>query len=44
MQSTQKAEIAAWVAGAGLDGMAEPELLRIFCERLNAAGIPSPAR
>ena len=24
MQSAQKAEIAAWVAGAGLDGMAEP--------------------
>jgi adenylate cyclase len=40
MESAQKAEIAAWVAAAGLDGMAELDLLRGFCERVIAAGVP----
>ena len=40
MDPTQKAEIASWVVAAGLDGMSEPDLLRGFCERLLAAGVP----
>jgi adenylate cyclase len=34
------AAIAAWVTAAGLDGTPEPDLLRGFCERLTAAGVP----
>src|SRR5215470_9935228 len=33
-------EIAAWTTDAGLAGLAEGELLRGFCERAVAAGIP----
>jgi adenylate cyclase len=33
-------EIGAWVTAAGLAGAAEPELLRGFCERATAAGLP----
>src|SRR5215208_6530583 len=32
--------IGAWVTAAGLAGAAEPELLRGFCERAVAAGLP----
>ena len=34
------AEIAAWVTTCGLNGTHEPELMRGFCERAAAAGIP----
>ena len=34
------AAIASWVIKAGLAGAAEPDLLRGFCERLVAAGLP----
>jgi adenylate cyclase len=33
-------EISAWVTDAGLTGTAEAELVRGFCERVNAAGLP----
>ncbi len=32
--------IGAWVTAAGLTGATEPELLRGFCERAAAAGLP----
>jgi adenylate cyclase len=40
MDAAQVAGIARWVTEAGLAGAAEPELLRGFCERLVAAGLP----
>jgi adenylate cyclase len=40
MGSTQAAAIARWATEAGLAGAAEPELLRGFCERLVAEGVP----
>jgi adenylate cyclase len=40
MDAAQVAGIARWVTEAGLAGAAEPELLRGFCERLAAAGLP----
>ena len=33
-------EIAAWIVQAGLEGVSETELLRGFCERVAAAGVP----
>ena len=32
--------VGAWVTAAGLAGAAEPDLLRGFCERAVAAGLP----
>jgi adenylate cyclase len=40
MDAAQVAGIARWVTEEGLAGAAEPELLRGFCERLAAAGLP----
>ncbi len=40
MGSMQAASIVRWVTEAGLAGAAEPDLLRGFCERLVAEGIP----
>jgi adenylate cyclase len=34
------AALGAWVTEAGLQGASEPDLLRGFCERLAAAGLP----
>ena len=34
------ADIASWITDCGLNGTPEPELLRGFCERAAAAGIP----
>ena len=33
-------EIAAWIVQAGLEGVSETELLRGFCERVAATGLP----
>jgi adenylate cyclase len=30
-----------WIMRRGLEGMAEPDLLRAFCEQCNAAGLPT---
>ena len=40
MDAAQVAGVARWVTLAGLAGAAEPDLLRGFCERLAAAGLP----
>jgi adenylate cyclase len=32
--------LVAWLLRRGLEGMAEPELLRLFCEKSGAAGLP----
>lgn len=40
MDAAREASIASWVTQAGLAGAAEPELLRGFCDRLVAAGLP----
>jgi adenylate cyclase len=40
MNDASATEIGAWVTAAGLAGAAEPELLRGFCERTAAAGLP----
>jgi len=40
MNDASATEIGAWVTAAGLAGAAEPELLRGFCERSAAAGVP----
>ncbi|MFO1038096.1 MAG: adenylate/guanylate cyclase domain-containing protein [Geminicoccaceae bacterium] len=40
MDAAAVGSIAAWATRAGLEGMAEPELVRGFCERVVAAGIP----
>src|SRR5215213_4027356 len=40
MNDAAATEIGAWVTAAGLAGAAEPELLRGFCERAAAAGLP----
>ena len=40
MNDASATEIGAWVTAAGLAGAAEPELLRGFCERAAAAGVP----
>jgi adenylate cyclase len=40
MNDTSATEIGAWVTAAGLAGAIEPELLRGFCERAVAAGLP----
>jgi adenylate cyclase len=40
MNDTSATEIGAWVIAAGLAGAIEPELLRGFCERAVAAGLP----
>jgi adenylate cyclase len=34
------ADIAAWLTDCGLNGTPEPEMMRGFCERATAAGIP----
>ena len=40
MDDAPATSILRWVAEAGLAGLNEPELLRAFCERLNAEGVP----
>jgi adenylate cyclase len=40
MDDAPAISILRWVAEAGLAGLNEPELLRAFCERLNAEGVP----
>src|SRR3954470_19376808 len=40
MNDAAAAGIGAWVTAAGLAGAAEPELLRGFCERAAATGVP----
>ena len=40
MDASAKADIAAWVTESGLVGTPEPDMLRGFCERVVAAGIP----
>jgi adenylate cyclase len=40
LDASAKADIATWVINSGLGGTAEPEMLRGFCERVVAAGIP----
>ena len=40
MNDASATEIGAWVTAAGLVGSAEPDLLRGFCERAAAAGLP----
>lgn len=39
MQLTARLELMNWLAGQGLTGLPEPELLRGFCERCCAQGI-----
>ncbi|MEJ8570218.1 adenylate/guanylate cyclase domain-containing protein [Microbaculum marinum] len=40
MDRDTRARIAAWITGAGLAGSTEPDLLRAFCAKLHAAGMP----
>jgi len=40
MDESRIAAIAAWVTKGGLSGAAELDLLRGFCERVSAAGLP----
>jgi len=40
MDTAQASSIARWVTETGLTGTTEPELLRGFCDRLVAAGLP----
>ena len=40
MNDASATEIGAWVTAAGLAGATEPDLLRGFCERAVAAGLP----
>jgi len=40
MDAAQTTSIARWATEAGLAGIPEPDLLRDFCLRLRAAGIP----
>ena len=40
MDPASAAAVGAWVTEAGLQGASEPDLLRGFCERLSAAGLP----
>src|SRR4051794_41607440 len=40
MDERMTAGIVAWVTEAGLAGTSEPDLLRGFCERMAAAGVP----
>src|SRR3954469_19361348 len=40
MDESQLAAITAWVTKTGLAGAAELDLLRGFCERVSAAGLP----
>ena len=40
MDQASAAALGAWVTEAGLQGASEPDLLRGFCERLAAAGLP----
>lgn len=40
MDTAQASEIAKWVTGAGLAGMAEPELLQEYCARLRTTDMP----
>ncbi|MDO8981989.1 MAG: adenylate/guanylate cyclase domain-containing protein [Afipia sp.] len=39
MDLTSRLEIMNWLAGAGLSGLAETDLVRGFCERSRAAGL-----
>jgi len=39
MDLTSRLEIMNWLAGAGLSGIAETDLVREFCERSRAAGL-----
>ncbi len=40
MDEASATKVGAWVTAAGLTGATEPELLRGFCERAVAAGLP----
>jgi len=40
MNDASATEVEAWVTAAGLAGASEPKLLRGFCERAVAAGLP----
>ena len=40
MNDATSRELAAWIIEAGLTGADEPDLLRRFCERAVAGGIP----
>ena len=40
MNNASVTEIGAWVTTTGLAGASESDLLRGFCERLAAAGLP----
>jgi adenylate cyclase len=40
MNDASATKVGAWVTAAGLAGASEPELLRGFCERAVAAGLP----
>ena len=40
MNDAPATEVGAWVTAAGLAGATEPDLLRGFCERAVAAGLP----
>src|SRR4051794_8622868 len=40
MNDAPATEVGAWVTAAGLAGATEPDLLRGFCERAVAAGVP----
>src|SRR3954470_11736757 len=39
MQLTSRVALMNWLAGQGLTGLPEPELLRGFCERCRAEGL-----
>src|ERR1700754_2125280 len=39
MDLSSRHEIMNWLAGAGLSGLAETDLVRGFCERCRAAGL-----
>ncbi|HTR87230.1 MAG TPA: adenylate/guanylate cyclase domain-containing protein [Reyranella sp.] len=40
MDQTDVDRIADWIIRRGLEGTAEPELLRLFCEKCGTAGLP----
>ena len=40
MNDAPAREVGAWITAAGLAGATEPDLLRGFCERAVAAGLP----
>jgi adenylate cyclase len=40
MDQADTDRLVAWLVRRGLEGLAEPELLRLFCEKCGAAGLP----